>query len=65
MKKSRVLTCVFALLSAAYLWPLMVLLMNSFKKKAYISRAPFAFPTEKTFAGLTNYRRGLELTDFR
>jgi raffinose/stachyose/melibiose transport system permease protein len=64
VKKSRVLTCVFALLSAAYLWPLMVLLMNSFKKKAYISRAPFAFPTEKTFEGLSNYRRGLELTDF-
>ena len=64
MKKSRVLTLLFSLLSAAYLWPLMVLLMNSFKKKAYISRAPFAFPTEKTFAGLSNYRRGLELTDF-
>ena len=29
----------------AYVFPLAMVLMNSFKRKAYISRAPFALPT--------------------
>ena len=64
MKKSILGTAFFSVLSAVYLWPLAVVAMNSLKKKAYISRAPFAFPTARTYAGFTNYRTGIELTDF-
>lgn len=65
-KKSRFswLTVVFAALSALYLYPLALVVINSFKKKAYISRAPFSLPTEKTLAGLANYEKGVELTNF-
>ncbi len=55
-------TVFFAVLSLLYLWPLSVVLFNSVKKKAYISRAPFALPTAQTFAGLDNYLKGIELT---
>ncbi len=66
MKKrlSSFYIAVFTLLSLLYLYPLWVVLINSIKKKAYISRAPFALPTERTFAGLANYQKGIELTDF-
>ena len=57
------LTVIFSLISVVYLYPLMMVI-NSFKKKAYISRAPFALPTEKTFAGLSNYENGIKLTNF-
>lgn len=58
------LTLLFTVLSIVYLYPLAVVAINSVKKKAYISRVPFALPTEKTFAGLSNYQKGVELTGF-
>ena len=50
--------------AAAYLYPLLAVVVNSFKKKAYVSRAPFALPTGRMFAGLANYEKGISLTGF-
>ena len=58
------LTAVFSMISLAYVFPLAMVLMNSFKRKAYISRAPFALPSGGMFVGLDNYRNGIRLTDF-
>ena len=55
---------VLCLLVIAFLLPIFFVLMNSFKGKLFISNAPFAFPTEDTFAGLTNYLNGIEKTNF-
>ena len=66
-KKKRgnaVLTLVFTLLSVAYVCPILIVLINSFKKKAYINRYPFALPTAKNFVGLDNYVTGIEKIDF-
>ena len=58
------LTAVFSLISLAYVFPLAMVLINSFKRKAYISRASFALPKGNLFAGLANYENGVRLTDF-
>lgn len=58
------LTAVFSLISLAYVFPLVMVLLNSFKRKAYISRAPVALPTGNMFVRLDNYRNGIRLTDF-
>ncbi len=63
-KRFSWLTVLFTALSALYLYPLVLVVFNSFKKKAYISRVPFALPTQQTFAGLANYEKGIELTNF-
>lgn len=55
---------ILCILVAAFLAPILFVLMNSFKGKLYISNAPFALPTEDTFAGLTNYINGVEKTNF-
>lgn len=44
------------ILAAAYVLPVVMVLLNSFKKKAYINLQPFKFPTEKTFNGFQNYQ---------
>lgn len=62
--RDAVLTVLFSLASLIYVYPLAVVAINSFKKKAYISRAPFALPTETTYAGFANYEKGIELTGF-
>lgn len=58
------LTIVFSLVSIVYIYPLLVILINSFKVKAYISRAPFSLPLDKMFASGNNYVNGIALTKF-
>ena len=59
-----VLTLLFSLVSVVYVYPLMVILINSFKVKAYISRDPFMIPVGKMFAGATNFANGIAKTNF-
>ena len=61
---SRVAFWGLLLLSAAFLAPALIVLMNSFKGRFYISDAPFVPPTAQTFAGLQNYFSGVEKTAF-
>lgn len=57
------LTIFFTLLSILYVYPIVLVIINSFKKKAYISRVPFEIPTDNMFVGLENYIRGIEQSD--
>ncbi|MDD3212330.1 MAG: carbohydrate ABC transporter permease [Eubacteriales bacterium] len=59
-----VLTVIFSIISIAYVYPLFVILLNSFKVKAYISRVPFALPLGKMFAEGSNYVVGVARTNF-
>lgn len=62
-KHGWILTAVFAVISLMYVYPIVLVFINSFKKKAYISKEPFALPTDKMFVGLENYLRGIQQTD--
>ncbi|RSX53398.1 sugar ABC transporter permease [Bifidobacterium dolichotidis] len=63
-KRGALWTLFFSALSLAWVFPLFLVLINSFKKKAYISDNAFAFPNGDTFAGFDNYIRGIEVTNF-
>ncbi len=63
-KGDWILTLVFSLFSLVYVYPLFVVLINSFKKKAFISRLPFSLPDAKTFVGWENYTNGLNKINF-
>ncbi len=63
-KHGWIYTTVFSIISLIYISPILMILMNSFKKKAYINRMPFQMPNEKTFVGMENYVEGLRKTDF-
>ena len=43
-----------------YISPIFIILMNSFKKKAYINLEPFKLPTEETWVGLANYTSAID-----
>ncbi len=64
VKNGWLYTTVFTLLSVLYIMPIIVVLINSFKRKTYINREPFSLPNEKTFEGLKNYISGIEKIDF-
>ena len=59
-KKNRLvdglLTVFLAILSLAWIYPIVMILLNSLKKESAIStNTAFQLPTSDTFAGLTNY----------
>ena len=47
------------ILAILYLVPIVLIFINSFKDKTFISRDTFALPNEKTFVGLDNYKEAL------
>lgn len=51
----------FALICVA---PLLLVVVNSFKSRLYISSEPFALPTGEMFAGWSNYIAGLTTSGF-
>lgn len=62
--KGRFLTILFSVISVLYVLPIVIILVNSFKKKAYISKSPFTLPSGKMFVGFENYTQGIEKTQF-
>ena len=64
VKHGGLWTVLFTVISLAWIFPIVLVVVNSFKQKAYISRNAFSIPTGKAFAGLENYTRGLETTNF-
>lgn len=68
MRKKKILhtllVILLAILTVAFLSPIFIVLMNSFKGQFYISDAPFALPNVNTFVGLDNYVSGIEKIGF-
>jgi raffinose/stachyose/melibiose transport system permease protein len=77
-KHSGVLSVVMLILSLLWIYPLFVVLLNSFKRKAYIFKNPFGLSKtpiskgfaqwkagiSKTFVGWLNYANAIKKTDF-
>lgn len=61
-KHGWIWTTLFSVISVAWVFPIFLVVLNSFKKKVYISKKPFALPTGKMFVGLENYVNGINKT---
>ena len=64
VKHGGVFTAIFSIISIGYFFTILLVFINSFKKKAYISRKPFDIPTGKMYVGLENYFRGIKQANF-
>ncbi len=58
-KKGWIATAVLTIVAVFYVSPLFIVLMNSFKKKAFINLEPFKMPSEKTWIGGENYANAI------
>ena len=59
-----ILTVILIALSAVFIAPVFIVLLNSFKSKFSISQTPFVLPNQETFVGLQNYLTGIADTGF-
>ena len=50
-------TILFTLIGILYIAPIIIVLINSFKEKNFISLEPFKLPTKETWIGMENYIR--------
>lgn len=57
-------SALLCLLAAVFLLPVVLVLINSFKSRLYITSMPFALPDADTFVGLENYLTGLRSSGF-
>lgn len=55
---------ILMIISIVFIAPILLVVMNSFKGKLYVSNEPFAFPNAESFVGLKNYVNGIEKIDF-
>lgn len=62
--RDSLLSFILLILSVAFLAPIFVVLMNSFKGKFFISESPFVPPNADTFVGISNYAAGITKTGF-
>ena len=63
-RANNILTAIFVLLSIAYLYPIFVVLVNSFKSNAAINTDTFALPNAGTFMGFQNYIKGMTFGNY-
>ena len=69
MKKSKrvgnnVIFFVLLTLSVLFLVPIIIVIINSFKSRIYISSQPLKLPNGETFVALENYINGVTSSDF-
>ena len=69
MKKSKrvgnnVIFFVLLILSVLFLVPIIIVIINSFKSRIYISSQPLKLPNVETFVALENYISGVTSSDF-
>ena len=59
-------TVLLSLISVIYVIPIVLVFVNSFKRKAYINKSPFTLPTDKTIVDplFNNYTSGMEKIGF-
>ena len=61
---SYIRTFVLIALTILFIFPILLVLMNSFKSRLYVSTVPFALPLGDMFVGLENYINGLTTSGF-
>ena len=60
-KKSNIFVfLILLMLSLVFLFPIYLVVMNSFKSRFNIISEPFVFPNSETFVGFENYISGIQ-----
>ncbi len=55
----KALTALLALISVAYVFPVFMVVVNSFKENTFVKTETFAMPTSESFVGWANFIKGM------
>ena len=62
--KTVIQMTILIILTAVFIFPILLVLMNSFKSRLYVSTIPFAFPRGDMYVGFENYINGVTSSGF-
>lgn len=57
-------TAILVILTIIFIFPILLVFMNSFKSRLYVSTVPFAWPSGDMFVSLENYINGIKTSGF-
>ena len=60
----NLLTVFFGVISILYVFPLFMVLLNSFRNNTFVKTETFSWPTAESFAGLDNFIKGLTFGNY-
>ena len=63
-RDKMVLTIIFTVICIAYIMPILIVLINSFKSNAAVNTETFAFPNANSFVGFQNYIKGMTFGNY-
>ena len=61
---SKILTIFFAVLCLVWVYPIIEVVINSFKENTFVSLDPFALPNSESFVGFANYVKGMTFGNY-
>ena len=61
---SKILTIFFAVLCLVWVYPIIEVVINSFKENAFDNLNPFALPNSESFVGFANYIKGMTFGNY-
>ena len=63
-RRKTILSVVLAFICILYILPVLAVVVNSFKLNTYVKTETFALPTAESFAGWTNYIKGVTFGNY-
>lgn len=63
-RTKTVLTIIFSAISVAYVFPVFMVLLNSFKINTFVKTATFSWPSGEMFAGWSNFIKGMTFGNY-
>ena len=62
--RKLVLTIIFSIISVIYVYPVILVAINSFKVNTFVKTDTFAFPHGESFAGFANFVKGMTFGNY-
>ena len=63
-RRKNALTAIFAVIALIYVFPVILVVINSFKASAYVTSETFRLPTEESFMGWANFAKGMTFGNY-
>ena len=58
-RRGRIVTVVLTVICAVWVLPVLAAALNAFKRNTFVKTAPFALPDAESFAGVSNFVKGM------
>ena len=63
-RRKNALTAIFAVIALIYVFPVILVVINSFKASAYVTSETFRLPTEEYIMDRTNLTKGMTFGNY-